>query len=55
MEKAVKLFTAALALWLSAASCANSAGLSEERTKYNRANHVASARTDRQGGRVVRI
>ena len=45
MEKAVKLFAAALALWLSAASCANSAGLTEERTKYNRDNHVASART----------
>jgi TPR repeat protein len=41
MEKTVKLFTAALALWLSATLCANSAGLSEERTKYGHANRVA--------------
>ena len=45
MEKAVKLFTTALALWLSAATLANSAGLLEEQSKYNRAKHVASART----------
>ena len=30
MEKAVKLFTTALALWLSAAAFANSAGTFEE-------------------------
>ena len=52
MEKAVKLFTAALASWLSAASCANSAGLSEERTKYNRTNHVAAVRTIKQSARA---
>ena len=34
MEKAAKLLTAALALWLSAATWANSAGLFEEQTKY---------------------
>jgi TPR repeat protein len=45
MGKAVRLFTAALALWLSAASCANSAGLSEEEIKYSRANHVAAVKT----------
>jgi TPR repeat protein len=45
MEKAVKLFITALALWLSAASLANSAGLLEEQSKYNRAKHIASART----------
>src|ERR1700741_3627459 len=45
MEKAVKLFTTALALWLSAASLANSAGLLEEQSKYNRAKQIAAART----------
>ena len=39
MEKAVKLFTAASVLWFLAVSCANSAGLSEERTKYGRSHH----------------
>ena len=45
MEKAAKLFTAALALWLLAAPCANSAGLSEGRTKNARGYDVASMRT----------
>ena len=47
MGKAVKLFTAALALWLSAAPCANSAGLSEGRTKNGRGYGVASVRAAR--------
>jgi uncharacterized protein len=45
MGKAVKFFAAALALWLSAAVCANGAGLTEERTKYGRANNAAAAKT----------
>jgi uncharacterized protein len=45
MEKAAKLFTAALALWLLAAPCAKSAGLSEGRTKYGRDYNGASVRT----------
>ena len=44
MGKAVKLFTVALALWLSAAPFANSAGLSEEQTKNGRGYGVASVR-----------
>ena len=43
MEKAIKLFTAASVLWFLAGSCANSAGLSEERTKYSRAHQGVSA------------
>ncbi len=45
MGKAAKLFIAALALWISAAASANSAGLSEEQIKYNRTNHSAAVRT----------
>ena len=45
MEKAVKLFTTALALWLSAATWANSADTFGEPTKYNRAKHITSAKT----------
>jgi uncharacterized protein len=45
MKKAVKLFAAASALWFLAAPCANSAGLSEERTKYSRPHQMVSART----------
>jgi uncharacterized protein len=47
MEKAAKLFTAALALWLLAAPYANSAGLSEGRTENGRGYgyNVASVRT----------
>ena len=45
MGKAVKLFSAALVLWFLAASNANSAGLSEERTKYSRPHQGVSART----------
>jgi TPR repeat protein len=45
MERAVRLFTAALVLWFLADSRANSAGLSEERTKYSRPPQDVSART----------
>jgi uncharacterized protein len=44
MEKAVKLFAAASVLWFLAAACANSAGLSEARTKYSRPHQGVSAR-----------
>ena len=50
MEKAVKLFAAASVLWFLAASCANSAGLSEERTKYSRAHQGVSAKTAKLSG-----
>ena len=46
MEKAAKLLTTALALWLCAASCANSANLSEEQTRPNRTKHAAAKTTD---------
>ena len=42
MEKAAKLLTTALALWLSVASCANSAGLYEEQTRPTRTKHAAA-------------
>ena len=42
MEKAAKLLTTALALWLSAASCANSASLYEEQTRPTRTKHAAA-------------
>jgi uncharacterized protein len=45
MENATRLITAALTLWVLAAPCANSAGLSEERTKYDRDYTVAPVRT----------
>jgi uncharacterized protein len=45
MEKAAKLLTTALALWLSAAMCASSAGLLEEQMKPGRTKHIASAKT----------
>jgi TPR repeat protein len=51
MEKIVRLFTAALALWLSAASFANSAGLSEERTKNGYGKNVAYVRTTKPSAR----
>jgi uncharacterized protein len=44
MEKAVKLFAATSVLWFLAVSCANSAGLSEERTKSSRAHQGVSAK-----------
>ena len=44
MGKAAKLFIATLAIWLTAASCANSAGLSEGRTKNGRGHNAASVR-----------
>lgn len=43
MKKAAKLFTAALALWLSATLCANSASL-DERTKYSPGKNAASGK-----------
>jgi uncharacterized protein len=45
MEKPAKLLTIALALWLSAASCADSAGLSEEQMKASRTSHAAAKTT----------
>jgi len=48
MGKAVKLFSVAVAFWLSAAACANSAGLSEEKNKDSRTNHVAALRPTKQ-------
>ena len=45
MEKAAKLLTTVLALWLSAATWANGADTFEEPTNYNRAKHVTSAKT----------
>jgi TPR repeat protein len=47
MEKAVKLLTTVLALWLSAATWANGADTLEEPTKYNRAKHITSAKTSK--------
>jgi uncharacterized protein len=40
MEKAAKLLTTALALWLCATPCANSAGLDEQQMKGSRTNHA---------------
>jgi FOG: TPR repeat, SEL1 subfamily len=45
MEKAAKLLTTVLALWLSAATWANGADTFGEPTNYNRAKHVTSAKT----------
>lgn len=45
MGRVARLFAATLALWLAAASCGNSAGLSEERTDYRHGHGVAAART----------
>jgi TPR repeat protein len=47
MEKAAKLLTTVLALWLSAATWANGADTFEEPTKYNRAKHINSAKTSK--------
>ena len=63
MEKAAKLFTAALALWLLAAPCANSAGLSEARTKSARRvrccvdedGQTVGRAEEGQGGRLVGV
>src|SRR5215471_16528189 len=44
MEKAAKLLTTAVVLWLAAASCASSAGLYEEQMKLSRSKH-ATAKT----------
>jgi TPR repeat protein len=41
MDKAARLLTTALALWLAAASCASSAGLYEEQMKLSRTTHAA--------------
>ena len=46
MEKAAKLLTTALALWLCAASCADSAGLSEEQMNPNRTKHAGAKTTN---------
>lgn len=45
MGQTVKFFATASVLWFLAASCANGAGLTEERTKYSRPQHGVSART----------
>jgi len=45
MKKAVRLFASGLVLWFLAAQCANSAGLSEERTNYGRPHQGVSTRT----------
>ena len=67
MEKAAKLLTTVLALWLSAATWANGADTFGEPTNYNRAKHITSAKTAKvplfagtapgaiQGGRAVGI
>jgi TPR repeat protein len=47
MEKAVKVFAAASVLWFLAGSCANSAGLSEEWTKYSRPQQSPSVKTNK--------
>ena len=54
MKKPVKLFTTALALWLSAASWAHGAGLLEEQTKSYRATHVAAARTTKPSAALAK-
>jgi uncharacterized protein len=46
MEKAAKLFTTALALWLCAASCADSAGLSDEQMYPSRTKHAGAKTTN---------
>jgi TPR repeat protein len=45
MDKAAKLLTTALALWLAAASCASSAELYEGQTNPNRTKHAATKTT----------
>ena len=45
MEKAAKLLTTAVALWLAAASCASSAGLYEEQMKLSRTKHATGKAT----------
>jgi TPR repeat protein len=51
MGKVVKLIAAASALWLSAASCGNSAGLSGEQAKYRHDHSVAAVRTAKPSAR----
>ena len=45
MDKAAKLLSTALALWLAAASCASSAELYEGQTNPNRIKHAATKTT----------
>jgi len=45
MDKAAKLLSTALALWLAAASCASSAELYEGQTNPNRTKHAATKTT----------
>jgi TPR repeat protein len=45
MDKAAKLLTTALALWLAGASCASSAGLDEEQIKLSRTRHATGKTT----------
>jgi len=52
MEKAAKLLTTAVALWLAAASCASSAGLYEEQMKLSRTKHATGKAT---GGRLAAL
>jgi uncharacterized protein len=54
MEKTAKLLTMALALWLPAASCANSADLFEEQLKYNQTKRIAVAKTNKLSGPQAR-
>ena len=54
MKNAVKLISAALIIWLSAESCATSAGLYEGQAAYARSHHVAAARTDKLAAREMR-
>jgi TPR repeat protein len=54
MKNAVKLISAALTLWLSAESCATSAGLYEGHATYGRSHHVAAARTGKLSAREMR-
>ena len=46
MEKAAKLLSTALALWLAAASCASSAELYEGQTNHSRTKHAAMKTTN---------
>jgi uncharacterized protein len=54
MKKAVKLISAALILWLSAMSCATSAGLYEGQAIYGSNHHVAAVRTGKLSAREMR-
>jgi TPR repeat protein len=54
MKNAVKLISAALILWLSAASCATSAGLYEGQAADGRSHYVSAVRAGKLSAREMR-